>query len=111
MKNQKITPIGKKILILEKKPEQFFPGTKIIIPDNVREKTYQGHVVGIGKEISDINVGDLVQYVDYANAQEMQPILQFRFQFWECFHHSILNQAVMCQCKAERLDREKSGVH
>lgn len=71
MKNQKITPIGKKILILEKKPEQFFPGTKIIIPDSAREKTYQGHVVGIGKEISDINVGDLVQYVDYANAQEM----------------------------------------
>jgi co-chaperonin GroES (HSP10) len=71
MKNQKIIPIGKKILILEKKPEQFFPGTTIIIPDSAKEKTYQGYVVGVGKEISDINVGDLVQYVDYANAQEM----------------------------------------
>lgn len=72
MENQKIVPVGKRILILEKQPGEFFPGTKIMIPETAREKTYQGYVVGVGQEVTEIKVGDLIQYVDYATPVEMK---------------------------------------
>lgn len=72
MENQKIVPVGKRVLILEKKPADFFPGTKIMIPDAAKEKTYQGYVVGIGKEVTEVKVGDLIQFVDYATPVEMK---------------------------------------
>ena len=72
MENQKIVPVGKRVLIKEKKPGEFFPGTKIMIPDSAKEKTYQGYVIGIGKEVTEVQVGDLIQYVDYATPVEMK---------------------------------------
>ena len=71
MKTQKITPVGKRILILEKTSEEFYPGTSIHIPETARKKTYPGYVIGVGKDVKDINVGDLIQYVDYALPIEM----------------------------------------
>lgn len=71
MKNLKITPVGKRVLILEKSLDQFYPGTSIIIPETLRGKAYQGHVIGIGKEVTEVKVGDLIQYVDYATPVEM----------------------------------------
>jgi co-chaperonin GroES (HSP10) len=72
MKNQKIVPVGKRVLILEKQPEKYYPGTQIAILDASKSKTYQGHVIAIGKDVSEINVGDLVQYVDYATPIQMK---------------------------------------
>ena len=54
-------------------PIQFFPGTKIIIPDAAKEEDYKGHVVGVGPDVEKtINVGDLVQYADYATPTVMK---------------------------------------
>jgi len=72
MKNQTIVPVGKRILILEKDPEEFYPGTKIVIPATAREKTHQGYVVGVGKEVTEVEVGDLIQYASYATPVEMK---------------------------------------
>ena len=72
MKNQKIVPVGKRVLILEKSPDQFYSGTKIIIPETAKEKTYQGYVIGVGQEVTEVKVGDLIQYVDYATPVEMK---------------------------------------
>lgn len=43
-----------------------------MIPDSAKEKTYQGYVIGIGKEVTEVKVGDLIQYVDYATPVEMK---------------------------------------
>ena len=66
MANQKITPIGKRVLVKEKASNAYYPGTTIMIPETQREKTYQAYVVAVGKEVEGINKNDLVQYVDYA---------------------------------------------
>jgi len=71
MKTQKIVPVGKRILILEKKPNEFYLGTKIHIPDTARTKTYQGYVIAVGQEVTEVKEGDLIQYVDYATPIEM----------------------------------------
>lgn len=69
---QKIRPVGKKVLVLEKKASEYFPGTTIIRPESAREKTYQAIVIAIGKEVEEIKVGDLIQYADYCVPTEMQ---------------------------------------
>ena len=72
MNNQTIVPVGKRVLILEKTPGDYFPGTRIMIPETAKEKTYQGYVIGVGQEVTEVKVGDLVQYVDYATPVEMK---------------------------------------
>lgn len=67
-----IKPIGKKVLIKEKKVEKVVPGTSIIIPDMALEKQYQGYVVAVGKEVEEIKEGDLIQYADYCVPTEMK---------------------------------------
>lgn len=71
MSKQKITPIGKRVLVKEKASDAYYPGTTIMIPETQREKTYKGYVIGVGSETNGINEGDLVQYVDYATPIEM----------------------------------------
>lgn len=68
---QKIRPVGKKVLVLEKKPSQYFPGTTIIRPESSKEKTFQAYVIAVGKEVEEINVGDLIQYADYCVPTDM----------------------------------------
>ena len=68
---QKITPIGKRVLIKEKSSDQYYPGTTILIPETQREKTYKGTVIAVGNETSGIEIDNLVQYVDYATPIEM----------------------------------------
>ena len=72
MKNQKIVPVGKRVLILEKQPEKYYAGTQIAILDTSKSKTYQGYVIAVGKDLPEINVGDLIQYVDYATPIQMK---------------------------------------
>jgi len=68
---QKITPVGKRILIKKKKEEQYFPGTNILVPETSKVETYKGYVIAIGKDVEEISVGDLIQYASYAVPTEM----------------------------------------
>ena len=69
----KVIPVGNRVLIKKKKADEFFPGTKIIIPDAAKEEDYKGHVVGVGPDVEKtIKVGDLVQYADYATPTVMK---------------------------------------
>lgn len=67
-----VVPIGKKVLIKSKVQEKVVPGTNIIIPDSALEKEYKGHVVAVGTEVSDIQVGDLIQYADFCVPTKMK---------------------------------------
>ena len=63
--SQKVIPVGAKLLIKQKEAEKYFTGTEIIIPDTARKKEYKGIVVGVGKSVTEINIGDMVQYSDH----------------------------------------------
>ena len=62
---QQIIPVGKKVLILQKEAEKFFKNTNIIIPDKAQERENVGTVIGVGASVSEIKVGDKVQYTDH----------------------------------------------
>tara|TARA_R110000796_G_scaffold246687_3_gene371605 strand:+ start:1499 stop:1777 length:279 start_codon:yes stop_codon:yes gene_type:complete len=62
---QKIIPVGKKILIKQKEAEKFYKNTVIVIPDIARKKEYKGVVVGVGRSVEDIKIGDIVQYTEH----------------------------------------------
>jgi co-chaperonin GroES (HSP10) len=66
----KIVPIGKKLLIKNKQPDIYFPGTTILKPGI--EKEYIAEVVAIGTSVEQIEVGSTIQYADHANAIKMQ---------------------------------------
>jgi co-chaperonin GroES (HSP10) len=63
--SQKVIPVGAKLLIKQKEAEKYFAGTEIIIPDTARKKEYKGIVVGVGKSVTEINIGDMIQYSDH----------------------------------------------
>ena len=63
--SQKVIPVGAKLLIKQKEAETYFAGTEIIIHDTARKKEYKGIVVGVGKSVTEINIGDVVQYSDH----------------------------------------------
>lgn len=63
--SQKVIPVGAKLLIKQKEAETYFAGTEIIIPDTARKKEYKGVVIGVGKSVTEINIGDMIQYSDH----------------------------------------------
>lgn len=65
-----IMPVGKKILIKDKQPSEYFPGTTILKPGI--DKEYIADVISIGKDVGEIKSGDIVQYAEHANAIKMQ---------------------------------------
>lgn len=68
---QKVVPIGKKVLIKEREPDKFFKGSNIIIPETMREKQYLAYVAAVGKDVDEVEVGDLIQYSHFATPTEM----------------------------------------
>lgn len=66
----KIVPIGKKLLIKDKQPDIYFPGTTILKPGI--DKEYIAEVVAIGTGVEEIEIGSTIQYADHANAIKMQ---------------------------------------
>lgn len=68
----KVIPVGNRVLVKKKDAEAYFPGTTILIPENQRQDELKGHVVAVGKEVKEVNVGDLVQYADYALPTKMK---------------------------------------
>lgn len=72
MKTVEIVPVGKRVLIKPLEALKVIPGTNIIIPDSAIKKVYRGTVIGIGQLVTEINVGDVVQYPDYITPMEME---------------------------------------
>jgi|31_taG_2_1085359.scaffolds.fasta_scaffold15826_2 co-chaperonin GroES (HSP10) len=66
MKNQKITPVGRKILVKKKEAEKYFPGTSILIPEGTGKKECKAIVVAVGNTVELIEPGQVIQYADYA---------------------------------------------
>ena len=70
MTNQKIIPLGRKVLIKDKQPQEFFPGTKIIKAQV--EKEYIAEITGVGDAVEGIKVGDVVRYSKHADGIVMR---------------------------------------
>tara|TARA_R110000796_G_scaffold167390_1_gene284329 strand:- start:514 stop:798 length:285 start_codon:yes stop_codon:yes gene_type:complete len=68
---QQVIPVGKKILIMQKKA-----ATKTIsglyIPEIAQKNEYKGTVIGIGQSVEEIKVGDVVQYTEHCLPTRMQ---------------------------------------
>jgi len=71
MKNQVVVPVGMKLLIKEIKPET---KTKsgLYLPEIALKQTFQGKVVGRGDEVTEIQIGDVVQYAEHAMPTPMK---------------------------------------
>jgi co-chaperonin GroES (HSP10) len=66
----KVKPIGSRLLIKEKKPSEFFPGTKIVKTSTKKE--YVADVIAVGENVKFINVGDTVKYSEDARLIPMR---------------------------------------
>ena len=71
MKKQIIIPVGKRLLIKRHTAESKTAGG-IIIPEVAQKKEYKGTVVGIGAEVEEISIGDVVQYAEHAMPTPMK---------------------------------------
>ena len=69
--DQVVVPVGMKLLIKEIKAESK-TASGIILPEMARKQTFQGLVVGRGDEVTEIQIGDVVQYADHAMPTPMQ---------------------------------------
>lgn len=58
-------PLGDRLLV-ERIEEASTTVSGIIIPDNAKEKPSRGKVVAAGKEVEDVNVGDVIVFGKYA---------------------------------------------
>lgn len=65
-----VIPVGRKVLIKDRKPEKFFPGTNII--KNNIEKDFLADVVAVGQDVTSIETGQIVKYAEYAEPVEMK---------------------------------------
>ena len=68
---QIIIPVGKRLLIKRHKAETK-TASGIIIPEIAQKKEFKGTVVGVGAEVEEINIGDVVQYAEHAMPTPMQ---------------------------------------
>jgi len=70
MTNQKIIPIGKKVLIKDRAVGEHYPGTTILRTEVVND--YIADVIAIGDTVENINIGDVVKYSEHATEFPMQ---------------------------------------
>ncbi len=60
-----VIPVGKKLLLKKWKVETK-TASGIIIPEIAQKKEFKGTVVGKGKDVHEIEVGDIVQYAEHS---------------------------------------------
>ena len=60
-----VIPVGKKLLLKKWKVETK-TASGIIIPEIAQKKEFKGTVVGKGKDVHEIEVGDILQYAEHA---------------------------------------------
>lgn len=68
---QQVVPIGKKLLIKQKKAETFYKNTNIIIPEQAQKVENKGTVIAVGEGITEIKIGDDVQYSEHCLPTKM----------------------------------------
>jgi chaperonin GroES len=61
---QQVIPVGKKLLI-KQKPAETMTKSGFILPDMAIKKECIGTVIGIGKSVEEIKIGDVVQYTEH----------------------------------------------
>ena len=61
---QQVIPVGKKLLIKQKKA-QTMTESGFIIPEMAVKKECIGTVVGIGQSVEEIKIGDVIQYTEH----------------------------------------------
>ncbi|MGK0255582.1 MAG: co-chaperonin GroES (HSP10) [Arcobacteraceae bacterium] len=61
---QQVIPVGKKLLIKQKKA-QTMTESGFIIPEMAVKKECIGTVVGIGQSVEEIKMGDVIQYTEH----------------------------------------------
>ena len=61
-------PLGKRVLI-ERVEEATTTASGIIIPDNAKEKTLNGKVIAVSKDVEDIVVNDTVIFGKYTGSE------------------------------------------
>tara|TARA_R110002073_G_scaffold20238_2_gene72905 strand:+ start:1005 stop:1289 length:285 start_codon:yes stop_codon:yes gene_type:complete len=68
---QQVIPVGKKILIKQKKAAT---KTKsgLYLPEIAQKNEYKGTVIGIGQSVEEIKIGDIVQYTEHCLPTRMQ---------------------------------------
>jgi co-chaperonin GroES (HSP10) len=62
---QQVIPVGKKLLLKQKESEKYFKNTDIIIPASAQTKENIGTIVGVGRGVEEIKIGDMVQYTEH----------------------------------------------
>ena len=70
-KKTTVVPVGQKLLIKEIKAETK-TASGIIIPGIAQKLTYKGKVVGRGDQVTEIEIGDVIQYADHAMPTPMK---------------------------------------
>lgn len=63
-----IKPLGSRVVILPQ-PTEEKTVNGIIIPDSCKEKQICGEVISIGKDVKELNAGDIVLYNKYAGTE------------------------------------------
>ena len=66
----KVKPIGRKVLIKDRQPQEFFPGTNIINPNATKD--FMADVIAIGQDVTQVKEGDIVKYAEYAEGVSMK---------------------------------------
>ena len=66
---QKIVPIGRKVLLKNKAPEQFYSGTRIIKTEAQEE--FVADIVAVGDLVENLNIGDTVKYSEHSMGMDM----------------------------------------
>ena len=66
----KVTPIGRKVLIKDRKPQEVFAGTNIINPNT--KPDFIADVIAVGEGVLSVKAGDVIKYAEYAEGVEMR---------------------------------------
>tara|TARA_R110000851_G_scaffold100671_16_gene216407 strand:- start:909 stop:1184 length:276 start_codon:yes stop_codon:yes gene_type:complete len=69
MTKQKVVPIGRKVLIKNKKAAQFYSGTQIIRTEAVED--FVADIVAVGDLVDNLSIGDTVKYSEHSMGIEM----------------------------------------
>jgi co-chaperonin GroES (HSP10) len=68
----KIKPLGSKVLLKEKEAPKYFKGTSILMPETTASKEYLAYVVAIGKDVENVEIGNLIKYAKHIQSIEME---------------------------------------
>ena len=68
---QTVIPVGRRLLIKRKLAETK-TASGLIIPEIAQKKEFKGTVVGVGQDITEIKIGDVVQYAEHAMPTPME---------------------------------------